>query len=323
MAGASVFSSTICASLPLTAAQLNNDDSAARVLLRDGRQLSYSTYGTKDGWPVLYFHGIPTSRIEARFFAAAAAKANIQLIAINRPGIGNSDFQCGRTISSWVDDVLEFVNSRQLPDSLDLNQFSIASFSSGAAYALACASQLPSGRLRSIGVVSGIAPLEKICGNGGVSNVAFRLANKTPKLVKRLLVKSQFRIKKRPTKFLNFVSNFFGPCDRSMFSCAQSAELLADSYLECLQCGPQGVAYDMSLLSQAWDFRLEDICCPVGLFYGDRDKITPLSSMGECLDRALPCSTLNIFSNQGHLSMLDCAGEQLFKYLLSDAAKCI
>ena len=285
------------------------------ISLRDGRRLGYAIYGDPQGRPILYFHGIPTSRMEARFFEPAALRAGCRLIAIDRPGYGLSDFQCGRCIVDWVSDIQEFVSSDQLPVDLNLDQFSIACFSSGAAYALLCAKSLPPTQVKSVGIVDGIAPLDKICGCGGYSQVAFQLAANHPRVARTAFDVSTRQMQRRPDRVLRRTSHFFSPCDESVFFDPCHSQILIDSYLECVRCGPDGVLHDMSLLAQPWGFCVEDVDRPVSLWYGACDETTPVASMGNYLNRAIRNSTLTIYPNQGHLTMLVEAGEALFQQL--------
>lgn len=291
----------------------------ATIRLSDGRRLSYTIYGDPNGWPVLYFHGIPTSRIEARFFAPAAHRAGCRLIAIDRPGFGSSDFKCGRRVIDWLADVNEFVSSPELPNDLDLSQFSIACFSSGAAYALLCAANMPSNQLLSVGIVDGIAPLEKIVGDGGTAQLMFRLANRNARLASSLFDINTRQMYRRPDLVLRRTSRFFSKCDEGVFFEPGNARILIDSYLQCVHCGPRGVVHDMSLLSQPWGFDIEAISRRVGLWYGACDITTPLASMGNYLNHALVNGSLSVFAGQGHLSMLNVAGDPLFSCLLSTA----
>lgn len=289
-----------------------------RFQLADGRQLSYATYGDPAGWPVLYFHGIPTSRIEARFFAAAACRMGCYLIAIDRPGYGSSTFQCNRRISHWLADVQEFVGSGVSPTGADLSRFSVTCFSSGSAYALHCATQMPPEQLTSVGIVDGIAPLELIQGCGGYAQIGFTLASKSPRLAKKLFDFNTRQMKCRPDIVMRRNSHFFSPCDRGVFFEPQNARILIDSYLECVRCGANGVIHDMSVLAKPWGVCFQDVTVPVGLWYGRCDITTPVRSMGAFLNRALPDSDLTVFDQQGHLSMLNQAGDQMFEFLLAN-----
>ncbi len=86
----------------------------------DGRQLGYAQYGQPDGAPIVYFHGHPGSRLEARLAHEAAAGSGFRVIALDRPGYGLSDFQPGRAIADWPADVAEAA------DALGIGRFSVA-----------------------------------------------------------------------------------------------------------------------------------------------------------------------------------------------------
>jgi hypothetical protein len=60
--------------------------------LPGNRTLSYVEYGPADGSPVLYFHGFPGSHQDIHLFKGVefAEKYHLRLIAVDRPGYGNS-----------------------------------------------------------------------------------------------------------------------------------------------------------------------------------------------------------------------------------------
>ncbi len=80
-----------------------------------------------------------------------AAQCGGRLIAVDRPGYGQSDPRSDRTLLSWADDIVG------LTDSLKINRFSIIGFSAGTPYTLACAHSLPS-RVGNIALVAALAP---------------------------------------------------------------------------------------------------------------------------------------------------------------------
>ena len=56
--------------------------------LPDGRLLGFAEYGYPSGKPLLFFHGFPTSRLEASSGDDAARRRKLRLISIDRPGYG-------------------------------------------------------------------------------------------------------------------------------------------------------------------------------------------------------------------------------------------
>src|SRR4051794_20731127 len=122
-----------------------------QLRLSDGRRLAYCEYGSPAGKPVLYFHGWPGSRLEAKLADPVAKKFNAKIIAIDRPGFGMSDFKPNRTLLDWPLDVCE------LADALGLDRFAVVGVSGGGPYALACARRIPE-RLTSVAVICGVGP---------------------------------------------------------------------------------------------------------------------------------------------------------------------
>lgn len=113
----------------------------------DGRKIAWHEYGPEDGFPVFYCHGTPGSAIEAAVFAPAARRHGCRIIAINRPGLGDSDFKPDRTVADWATDL------EQVADSLGYQEFSVYGWSGGGPHALLSGTQLRE-RTRAIGLIS-------------------------------------------------------------------------------------------------------------------------------------------------------------------------
>lgn len=110
------------------------------MALRDGRQLAWREYGAAKGYPVLFMHGNFNSRLLQPAWSDTSKiseEANARVIAVDRPGYGQSDFSPNRTYSSWAEDVEE------LASHLDLDQIGVLGYSSGGPNALVCACKLP------------------------------------------------------------------------------------------------------------------------------------------------------------------------------------
>jgi hypothetical protein len=61
-----------------------------KVKMRDGRTLAYAEYGSPSGRPIIYCHGVPSSRVEADLIVNGATAAALGLL---------SSF---RTCQEWV-----------------------------------------------------------------------------------------------------------------------------------------------------------------------------------------------------------------------------
>lgn len=126
------------------------------ITLRDQRILSYAKFGAKDGYPVLYFHGHPGSRLEANLLHEDARALGATLISVDRPGIGHSTRNPGRTPSDHAKDVDELV------DQLGIKDYKILAVSGGGPYGLASARFSSSG-LRAVACLpSGFTPAQSL-----------------------------------------------------------------------------------------------------------------------------------------------------------------
>ncbi|HEX3222161.1 MAG TPA: hypothetical protein VHR35_06275, partial [Nocardioides sp.] len=66
---------------------------------------------------------------------------------------------------------------------------------------------------------------------------------------------------------------------------------------------PEGYLADAALVFARWPFAVEDVACPVTLWYGERDANAPPRN-GAWLAEHLGDSTLNVLPGLGHLESL-------------------
>ncbi len=121
--------------------------------LGDGRTLAYTEWGASDGRPVLYCHGFPGSRLEARLADDAATRLGIRLIAPDRPGFGRSPLQPRRRLGDWPHDLARFA------DRLGIDGFELLGVSGGGPYALAAGEHLGD-RIGRIAIACGLGRLD-------------------------------------------------------------------------------------------------------------------------------------------------------------------
>ncbi|CAI6094141.1 unnamed protein product, partial [Clonostachys chloroleuca] len=82
--------------------------------LPDDRVLGFTEYGSREGKPLLFFHGYPSSRLEASGVDELARWRGIRVISLDRPGYGLSTTQPNRTIVDWPADVRTFAEGMKL-----------------------------------------------------------------------------------------------------------------------------------------------------------------------------------------------------------------
>lgn len=266
--------------------------------LRDGRMLGYAEYGDPQGRPLLYFHGFPSSRLEATLAEPVAKALNIRLIAIDRPGFGLSDFKPGRTLADWPGDVGE------LADGLGLNRFAVVGVSGGGPYALACATLIPQ-RLSAVGIVCGLGPLAAEQRTRGVlwlGRLIRLLSRYTPRLTSRFCRMVARVMAHNPDRSVAIMIKMAREPDKTVLAQDRVKESILRAYREAVRSGPAGIAWELQLYSRAWNVRLEDITKEVHLWHGERDHVVPVS-MGRHLAKTLPSCWARFYPEEGHVSL--------------------
>ncbi|MCU0722686.1 MAG: alpha/beta hydrolase [Planctomycetes bacterium] len=269
-----------------------------RVKLKDGRNLGVAEFGDPSGRPVLYFHGYPGSRLEAGLAHEEAALQGVRLIGVDRPGIGLSDFQDGRSIPDWPSDVAG------LADALGLPRFAAVGVSGGGPYALACARLIPE-RLTAAGVVAGLGPVDEAPAPPGmmaVGRLALSLPVQAPWAVQPLFQVASWGLRAQAGMFVDFLASTIPEPDRSVLADPDVRRTLAASQGEAMRQGPRGATWELGLYSGPWGFRLEDVAFAVDLWHGERDAVVP-AEMGRAQAKALPRCRARFFPEEGHFSL--------------------
>lgn len=266
--------------------------------LRDGRLLGYAEWGDPAGKPVLYFHGLHSSRLALYQTPAFFADHGIRFITVDRPGIGLSSFQRGRTLLDWPADVT------QLADALGLARFAILSMTGGGMYALACAAALPD-RLTGVACVSPSAPLDapgiSVSGMTGKFMWLARYAPWALWTVYALLVP---RLRRDPERVYRLLASGASESDLQALARPSIRQMAIASVLEAFRSGYRGEVQDVAIATLPWGLRLEEIALAVRLWDGDQNRLIP-ASHAQYLAHALPDAQLRIGSGAAYTVIID------------------
>ncbi len=225
-----------------------------------------------------------------------ARNHNVRLIAVDRPGYGNSTFNPEQTYRSASNDV------GQLADHLGFDRFGVVGHSTGGPFAAACARFL-GGRLTGCAIVSGGAPPE-----GGISNTQqqrqFRIARRAADVAPRLLaLASQTALqlgRRAPDRVLARMCRTLPQCDVAVI---QRPEVRAGVREEISRrkASTAGRAFvlDRRLQGRPWGFRIEDIDMPVHVWHGELDN-TVVAEEGAYVARHIPGAGLHQLPDGGH-----------------------
>lgn len=300
------------------------------ITLADGRKLGFAEYGDPRGRKtLLYFHGYPSSRVEAKVLHRLALAHSIRVLALDRPGYGLSTPQRPRReLLDWPRDVAAFV------DHQGLDRFAVLGTSGGGPFAVACAHALPTQMLTGVGLFAGAPPWA--AGRHYMTRprrILSVLANWVPGLVSvltsatlglaRWLVNTRF-VATRLDAWLELVnkqardkeaqrlrddpaaapSTITGPDDRPVAE--QRAALLRLLIGEPFAQGPGAAVQEARILTDDdWGFRFEDVSFrdrPIQIWHGAKDVNAPIEAI-RYLAEKLPNAELHEFGDDTHYTM--------------------
>ncbi|GAB4590043.1 alpha/beta hydrolase [Nocardia sp. IFM 10818] len=251
---------------------------------------------------MLVCHGIPGSHREAEAFDKAAVAAGMRIIAVDRPGMGESPIADGpRRVGDWVDSAVA------IADLLGVARFGVIGVSGGGPYALACAARA-AGRVTAVAVVSSPAPFAG--GGAGLDAMARRrrrgvaFVRRFPILMRPMAARMRAVVSK-PSGVARLVDQMASADRRRVGRDAELAEKLQANIGEAFRQGSRGFAEDMlAVFCRPWGFELADIKVPVAVFHGAEDANVPLAD-GRRLADLIPGSRLHVVEHAGHLLFVD------------------
>lgn len=270
-----------------------------KLVLSDGRSVALSEYGVKNGAPVFFCHGWPSSRTMAQLTDAAARDLGLRMISPDRPGIRDSSFHPERTLLDWPPLV------RQITDQLGIDEFRILGISGGAPYALATAWALPN-RVRAVAVVSGAPPLAEMTDRSGLLPLYRWLLFFYPR--HRELLRFSFHLArpflsvKLPVRLRPALLKFWQPCGAAVMRDIAAFEACFESQRQAWRASANGLMTDAEIYARPWGFPLEEVTTPVRLWHGRKDRSFNWQ-LARSLGERLPNCTTRLVESEGHYSL--------------------
>lgn len=278
------------------------------IRVRGGRKLGVAEFGPPGGPAVLWFHGTPGARRqvpqEARLVAAAEG---IRIVGIDRPGVGLSTPHLYDALVELAADI------EVVADQLGIERFSTVGLSGGGPYALALAAALGD-RVRSVGVLGGVAPTRGRDGiGGGLVGLASALAPVLTPLrepIGAALTAAMQVVRPLGGPLLRLYAMTSPPGDRALLLRPDFGAMFLDDLGTNGRRSMRAVVYDAILFTRPWGFELSDVAQRVTWWHGDADHIIPLDHAHHVVPR-LPDAELRIRPGESHLGGLGCATEVL------------
>jgi pimeloyl-ACP methyl ester carboxylesterase len=281
--------------------------------LANGRRLGYAEYGPPSGRAVLWFHGTPGARRQVAPEARTLARDHeVRLIAVERPGIGESTPHVYRRVTEFAEDIEE------LADALGIDHFAVAGLSGGGPYTLACAHELPE-RVTAAAVLGGVAPtVGPDAVRGGASGMIRTFApfmHRARQPVGGALRGLVRVLEPLADQAMDLFARQMPPGDQVVFADPATRVMFIEDIMLGSRRNMQALCLDVTMFGRPWGFALADLRVPVHLWYGDADVIVPVHH-GEHLAERIPNATLRIRPGEGHLGGLG-ASREMFEALLS------
>lgn len=262
-----------------------------------GRRIAWSEYGDPAGTPVLWNHGGLSCRLDAARAHEPALAAGARIVAADRPGIGWSERDPGRTVVSWGADV------EALADHLGLGRFAVLGWSAGGPHALSCAAALPE-RVTRVATCGGMAPLRDRADTKelglAVDRLLFPLARRAPWLAARLVAMASGR--RGPEKAKEQMLKALGDTDRAVLADWPAEDLVGweGNRVATFAHGPHGTVDDYRAVGAPdWGFAFADIEAHVDCWHGADDDLVPRAH-AERLVGLLPDAELRMVEGSGH-----------------------
>lgn len=293
------------------------------LTLEDGRTLGYAEFGPSDGHPIFHFHGLPGSRLEGKLFESFAVEHNARIITVDRPRIGLSSPQPGRTALDHVRDV------QALAAHLQINRFSVMGVSGGGPYAIACAYVMPPSQLKKAAVVAGCGLWNPETAQG--MNVANRWMfwglNAAPwaaNLFVRFFFGSTLRTSDEALRHKmkenvggsSWIAPPMSEKDKEALGDGEINSVLIAEMREHFKQGYDAYNEDGKIVVSDLGFDLSEVKCGVSLWYGKQDNSVP-PGIGEDYARRMKGKATLRVVDETHLSIIKNVGGEILKDLLN------
>ena len=263
------------------------DEAYHVVQLRDGRRLSYAQYGDPDGFAIVNAHCGLACRLDVAAAAPTAELCRVRLISPDRPGVGRSDPQPGRTVLDWARDVTELL------DRLDVDRFAVMGWSLGGQYAAAVGYALAP-RVTRAAIIAGALPLTEPGAFDRLPTIDrtyIRMSCRASWGARLCFRAMRLAAGGAPRLYGWLVARDLGTADGTVLR-ADGFTTFAHLSREALR-QPQGVVEEYRAMVRPWGFAPEDIRVPVDIWAGTDDQLLDPSWPGE-LARRIPGATLHL-----------------------------
>lgn len=269
-----------------------------RIRLPGGRTLAAAEVGSPKGTAVFLFHGFPGSRLGVQLAHEEAQRQGIRLIAIDRPGWGQSDPLRGRRLHDWPADLVAAA------DRLHCDRFNVLGLSGGAPFALASAVAEPD-RIGRVGLLCGLGPVAAMRKGDGMiwhNRLGLTLASRARWLLKPILIVVGPLLGHLHGFAISNLVRHSRAADRATLNDPWVRQIFGREFREGFRSGA-GAAADACIYGADWDLDFAAIRQRVYLWHGEDDVIVPVS-MARWIAERIPDVRATYYPGEGHFSIV-------------------
>jgi pimeloyl-ACP methyl ester carboxylesterase len=260
------------------------------------RLLAHDDVGDPAGTPVVYLHGTPDSRLARHPDDRVAARLGVRLVAVDRPGFGDSPPDIGPLAPALAD----------LADDLGLDRFALLGWSSGGLAALGAAAALGD-RLSRVVLVATLPPSEAYADPGlvatlgpGRQGLVEMVAELQPAALAGELASYLVPEGLTPDLALEHVREGAGDRGRAELAAVPgAAEAIAAGLLASAARGTGATERDLVAQLSPGTVDLGAVVAPVLSVHGEHDDVSP-PAVGEWLVARLPDAAVEVVPGAAH-----------------------
>lgn len=281
--------------------------SETKKITVSGNEIAYVEYGDPAAPLIIHNHGGPSSRIEARVLAAAAVRNGLRMVAVDRPGYGQTPMRDSWNYEMWSEDLTK------IADILGYEHFGVSGWSGGGPSAVSAAALIDPARLLHVSDLAG-APYGAFGDNWAgeyltaADKMGGRLAIHHPLLLRwmySLIELDAVHFRKSYWKTLQKVTNEH---DHAYLDAPGVQEAFLDASAECFAQGVEGLVYDSAQVYKQWPFDVTKIERKFHIWQGTDDHFVPYSVNKILADR-IPGAVLHEVEGGDHFIAIGYADE--------------
>lgn len=273
----------------------------ARIWERSpGDRIAWDEYGDPAGDALMYYHGWPSSRLQARALHQLAIARRIRVISLDRPGMGQSTAVRGRRLEDWGGLIEEFA------DAHGIGRFVQLGVSGGGPYVLPCVERMPD-RIAGSAVLCGAVPLgpdEAHQGLHPVYRILIGLRWMPPRCFSPAFKLAGWMAHgsvERPP--LSWLTASLPLEDREVLRHnPRCVPVFVASFEEGVRQGGAGVMGDADVYLHPWKLDWQSLRQPIRYWHGGQDRNIPAELVRKLVTR-IPGARLELEETQGHFSL--------------------